>query len=123
PLKRKGSETKLVIASSHTRKDLPLIKMLVRAHSWLELVRSGQARSARDVARITGLQERFIGKHIKLALLAPDIQRAILDGTQPAPLSLEALKLGDHLRRWEAQRHALNFYQLNPCKLSNPISV
>ncbi len=102
-IKKRNSEDKLIIASDFTRKDLPLIKMLVQAHGWVELVRSGKARTAADVAKIVGLQERYISKHIKLALLAPDIQKAILDGIQPASFTLERLKDSDHTLDWGAQ--------------------
>lgn len=108
-LKRKGFEDKLVLFSDYSKKDIPLIKMLVQAHGWLELVRDGEARTVGDIAEMVGLQERYVGKHIKLALLAPDIQKAILNGTQPASLTLEILKAGGHEKDWGAQRLRLGF--------------
>ncbi|WP_262694110.1 recombinase family protein [Kordiimonas aquimaris] len=108
-LKKKHSEDKLVIASDFTRKDLPLIKMLVQAHGWVEMVRSGDARTIKDVARFNNLNEAYVHKHIKMALLAPDIQKAIIEGTQLAPLSLESLKTRGHDRCWDTQRKVLRF--------------
>ena len=83
--------------------------MLVQAHGWLKLVRDGKARTVGDIAEIVRLQERYIGKHIKLALLAPYIQETILNGTQPANLTLETLKAGGHEKDWSAQRRRLGF--------------
>ena len=44
-----------------------------------------------------------------LAFLAPDIQSAILDGRQPANLTLEQLTSEDLPLDWAAQRRALGF--------------
>ncbi|MEO0419067.1 MAG: recombinase family protein [Pseudomonadota bacterium] len=46
---------------------------------------------------------------LRLAFLAPDIQRAILDGRQPRHLNLEALRKLDIPLAWSAQRKALGF--------------
>ena len=81
--------------------------MLVQAHGWLDLVRNGQARTVGDIAGLMRLQESYIYKHLKLTLLAPDIQKAILEGTQPRSLSLEAIKAGDYTQDWKAQREKL----------------
>lgn len=108
-LKRRHSEDKLVIASGHTHKDLPLIKMLVQAHGWLDLVRGGKARTVADIAKRVGIQESYIYKHLKLALLAPDIQKAILEGKQPRSVNLDTLKAGDYTQDWNAQRRKLGF--------------
>ncbi len=108
-LKRRHSEDTLVIAADSTHKNLPLIKMLAQAHGWLDMVRSGRARTVGDIAGLVGLQESYIYKHLKLALLAPDIQTAILEGTQPRSLSLEVLKAGNYTQDWKAQRDKLRF--------------
>lgn len=108
-LKRRHSEDKLIIASGHTHKDLPLIKMLVQAHGWLDLVRGGKARTVADIAKRVGMQESYIYKHLKLALLAPDIQKSILDGTQPRSVTLDTLRAGDYTQDWNAQRCKLGF--------------
>ena len=46
---------------------------------------------------------------LRLGLLAPDIQRAILAGRQPRSLNLERLIHGDLPSAWSAQREALGF--------------
>lgn len=109
PLKKRHSEDKLVIAADHIRKDLPLIKMLVQAHGWLHLVRDGKARTVADIAKRVGMQESYIYKHLKLALLAPDIQKSILDGTQPSSVTLDTLRAGDYTQDWKAQKRKLGF--------------
>ncbi|MEM1053023.1 MAG: hypothetical protein AAGI28_13115, partial [Pseudomonadota bacterium] len=46
---------------------------------------------------------------LRLAFLAPDIQRAILDGRLPHHLNLQALRKMDIPLSWSAQRKALGF--------------
>lgn len=48
---------------------------------------------------------------LRLAFLAPDIQRAILDGRQPHHLNLQALRKMDIPLSWAAQRKALGFVE------------
>ncbi len=45
----------------------------------------------------------------RLAFLAPDIQRAILDGRQPHHLNLKALKHVELPLNWSRQREMLRF--------------
>jgi hypothetical protein len=52
--------------------------------------------------------ERYVGRIIRLAFLAPDIVEAILDGYQPADLELERLMKGVPIG-WNEQRRALGF--------------
>jgi hypothetical protein len=46
---------------------------------------------------------------LRLALLAPDIQRDILCGRQPPHLNLETLMNSDIPLGWQQQRRALGF--------------
>ena len=55
-----------------------------------------------------GLDPSYVGRVLRLTLLAPDIVQAILDGREPSGVSLERLvrTLPDV---WEEQRHVLGF--------------
>lgn len=48
-------------------------------------------------------------KLCRLALLAPDIQKRILQGRQPRGLTLDQLVNGTILTAWPAQREAFGF--------------
>lgn len=53
---------------------------------------------------------------LRLAFLAPDIQRAILDGKQPLDLNLEKLKKTTIPLAWSQQRKMLGFGEVGiPC--------
>lgn len=78
----------------------PLIyQAALTAGSWL-----GYA-TIREIANAEKINETYVGRVLRLTLLAPDILQAILDGRQPG------LQL-DHLMKrfpvvWEAQLNAL----------------
>jgi site-specific DNA recombinase len=63
----------------------------VRAHDWYERIVAGAVHDLRSLARETGLNERYIGRVLQCAFLAPDVIEAILDGRQPSELTLERL--------------------------------
>ncbi|MEO0655322.1 MAG: hypothetical protein AAFY77_10695, partial [Pseudomonadota bacterium] len=48
---------------------------------------------------------------VRLAFLAPDIQRTILAGKQPADLTLARLLAVDVPLEWAAQRRAFGFHR------------
>ena len=56
-----------------------------------------------------GLADPYVRKLSGLAFLAPDIQRAILDGRQPAGLMLASLLWAQLPLDWHAQRRWLGF--------------
>jgi site-specific DNA recombinase len=65
------------------------------------------ARSPIDEAR--GVSDPYLRKLTGLAFLAPDIQRSILEGRQPAGLRLADLVLRELPLCWNAQRELLGF--------------
>ena len=96
---------RLTVASSKPdiRPDQTLIAALRRAHSLLERDRKGMPLIE------TSPPSPYIRKLLRLAFLAPDIQRGILDGRQPATLNLQQLVKMDIPLCWLEQRKALNW--------------
>ena len=110
-LKRSGGETKLILtAKSERAADLrpTLIKAVARGYTWNRELVCGISPSIRAVARKHGVDERQVRRHLPLALLAPDIIEAILEGRAPATLTVHQLyrKLPVD---WREQRHVLAF--------------
>ncbi|MEQ1752527.1 MAG: recombinase family protein [Micropepsaceae bacterium] len=94
--------------TSHTgRIDGPLTMALARAHAWREAIERGTVSSIDHLAREAGLDRRRVRELLRLAFLAPDIQKAILQGRQPANLSLEKLSLIGPPANWAQQRKIL----------------
>lgn len=67
------------------------------------MLENGTHATIAEIAAAEKINETYVGRVLRLTLLAPDIVEAILSGRQPAGLQLEAL-----LRRfpveWREQR-------------------
>lgn len=115
-LKRCGREMRLLIPPdqrSEARPQLvaPLLKAVARAHEWHEWVLAGKALNQRSIAKKLGINERYVGRVLECAFLAPDIVQAILDGRQPPDLTFA--KLTRHVPlSWVDQREQLGFPSL-----------
>ena len=112
-LKRHGGR-KVIIAPDHgdawapakPRPDETLIRALARAHRWKRLLEGGTYRSAAELAEAEKVTRSFVNRLLRLTLLAPEIQEAILEGRQPKAMQLEELT-GTIPSSWEEQRKAL----------------
>jgi hypothetical protein len=56
-----------------------------------ELLEEGKYRSAAEIADAEGVTRSFVNRMMRLTLLAPEIQEAIIDGRQPKGMQLETL--------------------------------
>ena len=83
--------------------DNVMVKALARAFRWQALLENGTYGCIEDIARGEKIGASFVSRIVKLALLAPDIVDAILDGRQPARLTLKQLMLPFPID-WEEQR-------------------
>jgi hypothetical protein len=107
---RKRGGRKLVLAPDGTsdttpgrRIDNAMVKAIARAFRWREMLEMGAHSTVAEIALAEKINESYVGRVLRLTLLAPDIVEAILIGRQPAKLQLENL-----LRRfpvaWQKQR-------------------
>ena len=70
------------------------------------MLEEGICRSAGEIAEAEKVTRSFVNRLLRLTLLAPDIQEAILKGRQPKAVQLEELR--DAIpSEWEKQRKAL----------------
>jgi DNA invertase Pin-like site-specific DNA recombinase len=116
-VKRCGGEMRLVFPPDHpgpTRVPASsLLKALARGRQWYEWIVAGEVSGRRSLAEKLGLDERYVGRVLECAFLAPDIVEAILDGRQPPDLTFK--KLTNCLRpSWTEQRRELGFPSLQP---------
>ncbi len=80
-----------VAAPSLTRADPALVKALARAFRWQKLLDEGRYGSISEMARAERIERGYLGKVLKLTLLAPDVVEAIVDGRKGVELTLPAL--------------------------------
>ena len=90
-------------APAKPRHDETLIRALARAHRWRRMLEEGTYRSAGEIAEAERIDRSFVNRLLRLTLLAPDIQEAILDGRQPKAMQLEGITRLMPLV-WEEQR-------------------
>jgi len=93
-------------APAKSRPDETLIRALARAHRWKGMLEDTAYRSAAEIAEAEKVTRSFVNRLLRLTLLAPDIQEAIIDGRQPKGLQLEELT-GAMPSGWDEQRRRI----------------
>ena len=71
--------------------DSAMVKAIARAHRWREMLENGTHSTIAEIAGAEKINESYVGRVLRLTLLAPDIVEAILGGRQPAGLQLDHL--------------------------------
>ncbi|MDI3561128.1 hypothetical protein [Bradyrhizobium sp. Arg816] len=71
--------------------DNTLIKAIVRAHRWRNMLESNLFSSVRELAKAEKINESYLCRVLRLTLLSPAITEAILNGMQPDGLELAQL--------------------------------
>jgi len=109
-LRRTGGEVRIVLPTASSepsagRPDPVLLKSVARARRWYEMLVSGEAPSIRTLAKATGVDERYLSRTIRLAFLAPDVVKSLLEGSQPPGQTLDKLMRNVPIS-WDQQRSA-----------------
>ncbi|NBK25488.1 MAG: hypothetical protein EOM68_26140 [Spirochaetia bacterium] len=71
----------------HSIPAVALARHLARAHSWLNALENGTFQNVLQLAEELNIDPSFIGRILRLVNLAPDIQEAIINGTEPDNLT------------------------------------
>ena len=93
--------------SAAPRVDSALVKAVVRAHRWRQMIESGKYASSAELAKAEMVNDSYLSRILRLTLIAPDIIEAILTGRQPSTLQLDDL-LKPLPATWAQQRSALH---------------
>jgi hypothetical protein len=83
--RKRGVETKIILADAISTRDDVLLKNIAKAHRYFALVRSGKTYA--EIAKIECVSNDRIQKLIELAFLAPDVIRDVYEGSQPAGIT------------------------------------
>ena len=73
------------------RIDNSMVKAIARAFRWREMLEDGIEGTIAEIAAAGKINKCFVRRLLRLTLLAQDIFEAILDGRQPAEMTLAAL--------------------------------
>jgi hypothetical protein len=111
--KKRGGRKVIVLPDGSHGHPLPaatidnsMIKAIARAFRWQRLLENGTYTCLDDIARSEKIGASFVSRYYRLVLLAPDIVDAILDGRQPAQLTMKEL-LEPFPVEWKGQREIL----------------
>lgn len=89
--------------------DVTLLNALIRAHRWNRWLAKGRYKSIKEIATDEGITSpSYASRILRLVLLAPDIQEAILGSTHPANLTLADF-MDPFPQLWELQRKQYEF--------------
>jgi hypothetical protein len=108
--RRRGGQ-KVVVVPGHAPQRSPRpraesrpVKLLARAFFWKQLIETGEYATLADLASAEKVNKSYLSKVLRLALLAPDIVEAILDGEEDDDLRVEKLLL-PFPAGWKRQRN------------------
>ena len=108
----RGSKQRTVPAASRPPQPDPVLIAALRKAQFM--LRTERGMPVMDTSPSSPYDRNIL----RLAFLAPDIQRAILEGRQPLDLNLERLKKTTIPLAWSQQRRVLGFAEPNaPCSV------
>ena len=100
--RKRGVETKIILADAISPRDDVLFKNIARAHRYFALVRAGHTYA--EIAKVEGVSRDRVQKLIELAFLAPDVIRDVYEGSQPTGLTTKWLLRHAFPTIWHDQR-------------------
>lgn len=86
--------------------DNAMVKAIARAFRWREMLESGDYATIREVAEAEQINESYVGRVLRLTLLAPEVVEAIVNGRQAVGLRLDLLMRPFPIG-WVAQKSVL----------------
>lgn len=82
--------------------DSTMVKVIARGHRWQRLLSNGSYATIEDLAAAEKINPSYVSRVTRLAFLSPGIIEAILDGEQPAHLTMKDL-LAPFPSEWSQQ--------------------
>ena len=105
---KRGGRKEMVLpeGGAQSRKpDNTLVKALARAFRWKGMLESGEFASISELAEKEGIAFTYMARLMRLSLLSPELVDAVMDGHQPANITLANL-MDPFPADWKVQ-HAL----------------
>ncbi|GIK80931.1 MAG: hypothetical protein BroJett024_20360 [Alphaproteobacteria bacterium] len=99
-----GAEVTGAPVSRHV--DTAMVKAIARAFRWRDMLEGGKYATIREIAAAENINETYVGRVLRLTLLAPQLVETILNGRQSSRLQLDALMKVFPVQ-WQAQLDSL----------------
>ena len=91
---KRGGRKEMVLpegAAQAPKPDNTLVKALARAFRWKRMLESGEFASISELAEKEGIAFTYMARLMRLSLLSPELVDAVMDGHQPANITLANL--------------------------------
>ena len=90
---RESSGKKRIITDEkkYNAADDPIVVNIARGFYWQEMIDSGKVANVRELARIMNVNESYVGRTVRLTMLAPEIIHNAIRGTLPLEVTLAKL--------------------------------
>jgi ParB-like chromosome segregation protein Spo0J len=85
--------------------DPHVLKAIAKAWSWRRKLDSGTATTIQDIAQAEGISDRYVGRMLKLAFLAPSVLEKLLIQRMSPVVSIKDLAMAAELP-WGEQNTA-----------------
>jgi hypothetical protein len=95
--------TNITTTSVCRRIDNAMVKAIARAFRWRQMLEDGTHATIAEIATAEQINETYVGRVLRLTLLAPDIVETILSGRQPTSMTL-AVVMQSFPVLWRQQR-------------------
>ena len=105
---KRGGRKEMVLpegAAQARKLDNTLVKALARSFRWKRMLESGEFASISELAEREGIAFTYMARLMRLSLLSPELVDAVMDGHQPANITLANL-MDPFPADWKVQ-HAL----------------
>jgi len=86
--------------------DPHVLKAIAKAWSWRRKLESGEAATIQDIAEAEGISDRYVGRMLRLAYLAPAVLEKLLIARVSPAVSVKELAAATELP-WTAQGAAV----------------
>lgn len=95
-VRRKNGRPKILPPAHHgsaeeRKQDAHVLRAIARAWNWRRRLERGEASTIHDIATIEQVTDRFVGRTMRLAYLAPDVLEKLLICRTPPAVSLNEL--------------------------------
>ena len=95
-LRRKNGRPKILPPADHApaearAQDAHVLRAIARAWNWRRRIERGEAATIADIASAEKVTDRFVGRMMRLAYLAPDVLEHLAIRRMPPALSLNDL--------------------------------
>jgi hypothetical protein len=107
--RKRGGRKRVIAPDGHqswapprARIDNTMVKALARAFRWRKMIETGVVATVTEVAALERINASYVSRVLRLTLLAPEIVETILDGREPAEMTLPVL-MGRFPVEWHEQ--------------------